>query len=128
MTYGILLEFSTPDNLVAATRAAYEKGFRKLEAYSPFPIEELEEAMVFKKNRVPLFALIGGIVGGLTAYSLQYYAAVIAYPMNIGGRPYHSWPAFIPITFELTVLFSALSAVGRYALAKRIAAAVSPAL
>ena len=94
-----------------AARAAREQGYRKLDAYSPFPIEELSEALHLHKNKLPLIVLIGGILGGLTGYLLQYYVTVIYFPINIGGRPLHSWPSYIVITFELTILFAAISAV-----------------
>jgi hypothetical protein len=109
--YGVMAEFDSPTALVNAARAAREKGYRKLDAYTPFPIEELSDALHLHKNKLPLIVLIGGIIGGLTGYLLQYYISVIYYPINVGGRPLHSWPAYIIITFELTILFAALSAV-----------------
>lgn len=109
--YGLMAEFDNPSSLVTAARAAREKGYRKLDAYSPFPIEELSEALHLHKNKLPLIVLIGGICGGLTGYLLQYYVTVWYFPINIGGRPLHSWPAYIVITFELTILFAAISAV-----------------
>src|SRR5215831_9152219 len=109
--YGLLAEFSDPTELVAAARRAYEEGYRQMDAYSPFPVEELAEALGFRRTRVPLIVLIGGLVGCVGGYFLQYYVAAVHYPINIGGRPLNSWPAFIPITFELTVLVAALSAV-----------------
>ena len=109
--YGLMAEFEEPSALVNAARAAREKGYRKLDAYSPFPIEELSEALHLHKNKLPLIVLLGGITGGLTGYLLQYYVTVVNYPINIGGRPLHSWPAYIVITFELTILFAAISAV-----------------
>jgi hypothetical protein len=109
--YGVTAEFDNPTALVNAARAAREKGYRKLDAYSPFPIEELSDALHLHHNRLPLIVLIGGIVGGLTGYLLQYYVTVIEFPINIGGRPLHSWPAYIIITFELTILFAAISCV-----------------
>lgn len=109
--YGLLAEFETSDALLAAAQAASAQGFRQLDAYSPFPIEGLAEAIGFEKTRVSLVVLIGGIVGGATAYAMQYYSTVWDYPMNVGGRPLHSWPSFVPITFELTVLFAAIAGV-----------------
>jgi len=109
--YGVMAEFDNPTALVNAARAVREKGYRKLDAYSPFPIEELSGALGLHKNKLPLIVLCGGILGGLTGYLLQYYVTVIDFPINIGGRPLHSWPAYIIITFELTILFAAISAV-----------------
>jgi hypothetical protein len=109
--YGLMAEFETPTELVKAARAAREKGYRKLDAYSPFPIEELNEALDLHKNKLPLIVLAGGILGGLTGYLLQYWITVWYFPINIAGRPLHSWPAYIVITFELTILLAALSAV-----------------
>lgn len=109
--YGLMAEFDSAKDLVAAAHKAHRAGYRKLDAYSPFPIEGLAEAIGFHKNGVPLIVLIGGIIGALSALGLQYYVAVITYPTNIGGRPYFSWPAFIVVIFELTILFAGLSAV-----------------
>ena len=94
-----------------AAQRAHDEGYRKMDAYTPFPIEELSEAIGFHHTRLPLVVLIGGILGCLGGYGLQYWVAAIAYPVNVGGRPYNSWPSFIPITFETTVLVAALSAV-----------------
>ena len=109
--YGVLAEFDTPDELLAATRRAHEAGYRQMDAYTPFPIEGLAEALGFHRTRLPLIVLLGGIVGGVGGYLMQYWIAAIDYPLNIGGRPLHSWPAFIPVTFELTILGAALAAV-----------------
>jgi hypothetical protein len=109
--YGLVAEFEHPNDLLKATRAAYEAGYRRIEAYTPYPIEEVSEAVSPHRNRLPLIVLIGGIVGGLGGYLLQYYTQVIDYPLNIGGRPFHSWPSFIVATFETTILGAALSAV-----------------
>jgi Alternative complex III, ActD subunit len=109
--YGLSAEFEDPTSLVHAARRAYEEGYRKMDAYSPFPIEELSEAIGFHHSRLPVLVLIGGIVGCLGGFFLQYYIAVISYPINIGGKPFNSWPAFIPVTFEVTVLLAALTAV-----------------
>jgi hypothetical protein len=106
-----MAEFDSPTALVNAARAVREKGYRKIDAYSPFPIEELSDALHLHKNRLPLIVLAGGIMGGLLGYLLQYYVTVWYFPINIAGRPLHSWPAYIIITFEMTILFAALSAV-----------------
>jgi hypothetical protein len=109
--YGLMAEFDNPTELVAAAHAARRAGYKRMDAYSPIPIEELHEAIGFHHTKLPLIVLIGGIVGGLAGYGLQYWASAIEYPLNIGGRPFNSWPAFVPITFELTILGAALSAV-----------------
>jgi hypothetical protein len=109
--YGVMAEFENPDDVVEAARRAHAEGYRKMDAYSPFPIEELTEAVGVPHTRLPWIVLGGGIVGALTGFLLQYYIAAIDYPLNIGGRPLNSWPYFIPVTFELTILFSAISAV-----------------
>ena len=109
--YGLLAEFEDPSSLVAATHKAYQSGYRCMDAYSPFPIEELHEALGSHHTRLPLIVLIGGLVGCVGGYSLQYWANAVAYPVMVGGKPIHSWPAFIPITFECTILVAALSAV-----------------
>jgi Protein of unknown function (DUF3341) len=109
--YGTMAEFASAQDLVAAARRTHEAGYRKLDAYSPFPVEELAEAIGFRKNYVPLVTLIGAIIGGLGGYLMQYWIAVISYPVNVGGRPYHSWPAFVIVTFEMTILFGAIAAV-----------------
>jgi hypothetical protein len=109
--YGLMAEFEDATALVSATERAHEVGYRRMDAYSPFPIEELHHAMGSPRSKLPLIVLIGGIVGCLGGFALQYWAATIAYPINIGGRPLNSWPAFIPVTFECTILIAALSAV-----------------
>src|SRR6266480_7526049 len=108
-SYGLLAEFSTHEELVRAAEKAYAAGFRRMDGFAPFPVDGLAEALG-KRNRLPLLVLIGGIIGGAGAYFMEWYANAISYPINIGGRPIHSWPAFIPITFELTVLAAALTA------------------
>ena len=109
--YGLMAEFEDPNALVSATRRAHDEGYRRMDAYSPFPIEELHEALGAHHTRLPLIVLIGGVIGCLGGYTLQYWASTIAYPLNIGGKPLHSWPAFIPVAFELTILGAALCAV-----------------
>lgn len=109
--YGLMAEFDNPSDLVAAAHQAREAGYRKMDAYTPFPVEELNDALGLGRTWVPFIVLIGGILGAALGYGMQYYIAVIDYPLNIGGRPLHSWPAFIPVTFEMTVLVAGLFAV-----------------
>jgi hypothetical protein len=106
-----MAEFDDANALVAATRRAHDEGYRQMDAYSPFPIEELHEALGSHHSRLPLIVLIGGLCGCVGGFALQYWAAAIAYPLNVGGRPFNSWPSFIPVTFECTILVAALSAV-----------------
>ncbi len=109
--YGLMAEFEDPQTLVAATHQAHEEGYRRMDAYSPFPIEELHDALGSPPSRLPLIVLIGGLAGCIGGYALQYWAASIAYPLNIAGKPFNSWPMFIPITFECTILAASLAAV-----------------
>ena len=109
--YGLLAEFEAPEDLVSAAERAYADGYRHMDAHTPFPVHGLAEAIGFHTNRVPLLVLIGGIIGAGLGFFSQYWAAVIDYPINVGGRPLNSWPAFIPITFEVTILVAALTAV-----------------
>jgi hypothetical protein len=109
--YGLMAEFEDPTALVDAARRAREEGFTKLDAYSPYPIEALTEALDIHDRKLPAVVLAGGIVGGLAGYALCYWTSVIAYPLNIGGKPFHSVPAFIVPTFETTILFAAFAAV-----------------
>ena len=109
--YGLLAEFEDPKQLVSAAHRAREAGYRRMDAYSPLPIEALHEAIGFHDSKLPLIVLIGGLVGCLAGYLLQYWASTMAYPLNVGGKPLNSWPAFVPVTFECTILGAALSAV-----------------
>jgi hypothetical protein len=112
-----MAEFETPGALVKAAERVRLAGYRRIDAYSPIPIEELSEALDLPRTRLPFLVLCGGILGGLAGYGLEYWSSVIEYPMNVGGRPFHSWPQFIPVTFETTVLGSALAAfIGMWAL------------
>ena len=109
--HGLMAEFADLGDLVRAARGTREAGYRRFDAYTPFPSEELAEAMAIPRDRLPLVVLTGGVLGGLGGYALQYWTSVIAYPLNVGGRPVHSWPAFIPPTFETIVLGAALAVV-----------------
>src|SRR5262245_31146653 len=109
--YGLLAEFESPEDLVQAVRRARAAGYQKMDAYTPFPVENLSEEFGFHKSALPLIVLIGGLVGCAGGFFLQYWISAIDYPLNIGGRPFNSWPAFIPVTFEMTILIAALSAV-----------------
>jgi hypothetical protein len=110
-TYGLMAEFDNVNDVITAARRVYGAGYRKIDAYSPFPLEELSEAIGFHKNGVALVCLIGGLLGGSAAFTLQWWINNVAYPVNIAGRPLNSWPSFIIVTFEMTILFSGLSAV-----------------
>jgi hypothetical protein len=115
--YGLMAEFHTAEELIEAVHKVHEAGFRNVDALTPYPIEEVAHALELPRSKMPLIVLGGGITGGLAGYMLQYWSQVLEYPMNIGGRPFHSWPAFIVPTFEMTILFAALSAVlGMFAL------------
>ena len=109
--YGIMAEFHSAQALVDAAKKTHEAGYKKIDAYSPFPIEGLAEEVGFHFDEIPLTVLIGGIIGGCTGYLMQYWMSAVDYPLNIGGKPPHSWPAFIVITFEMTILFAGISAV-----------------
>ena len=117
--YGLMAEFETPTALVAAAERARLAGYRRMDAYSPIPIEELSEALGLRRTRLPLLVLLGGIGGCIGGFGLQYWASALEYPLNVGGRPFVSWPQFIPITFETTVLGAALTCFfGMWALNK----------
>lgn len=109
--HGLMAEFSSPETLLQATRRTHEAGYRKINAYSPMPIEGLAEAVGFPHTRLPAIVLAGGLTGSICGFALQWYVNVVNFPLNIDGKPYNSWPSFIPITFELTILFGALSCV-----------------
>ncbi len=108
--YGLMAEFTEHDQLLDAARRAYAEGYRRMDAFSPFPIDELAEAIGHEYSLVPLITLVGGMIGGLGGYFMQWYAMARLYPINVGGRPHNSWPNFIPITFELTILVASASA------------------
>jgi ActD protein len=115
--YGLLAEFEHPHELVEAAEAARAAGYKRIDAYSPFPVEGLADAIGFRRNELPLIIFIGGLIGCIGGFGMQYYFNAVDYAINVGGRPLNSWPMFIPVTFELTVLCAALSAiVGLFAL------------
>ena len=117
--YGLMAEFASPTALVEATTRARLEGYRNMDAYTPIPIHEMDEALGLRRTPLPRLVLLGGILGGSAGFSLEYWASTIAYPMNIGGRPFNSWPQFIPVTFETTVLGAALTCfIGMWALNK----------
>jgi hypothetical protein len=109
--YGVMGEFETAAQLIKATEKTREAGYKDIDAYAPYPVEGLSEALGLKRSLVPYLTLLGGIGGGLSGFALEYWVNVIAYPLNIAGRPLNSWPAFIPVTFELTILGASTFAV-----------------
>ena len=109
--YGLMAEFENQNALVAAARRAHEEGYQHMDGYSPFPIDELQEALGSGRSRLPLVVLVGGMAGCVGGYLLQYWANAVAFPLNAGGKPFNAWPMFIPITFECTILGAALAAV-----------------
>ena len=110
--YGVMAEFADSEAIIAAAKNAYEAGYRQMDAYTPFPVEGLAENLTHKRSKVPLIVLLAGIAGGGGGYFMEWYATGVSYPINVGGRPLNSWPAYVPITFELTVLAGALAAIG----------------
>jgi len=110
--YGVVGRFETPDALLEAIRCLRRRDRHlRLEAYAPYAVEGLSEALNLPRGKVPLFTLVGGVLGGASGFFMQWYAAVVSFPVNIGGRPLNSWPMFIPVTFEMTILGAALAAV-----------------
>ena len=109
--YGIMAEFDSARHWSTRRARPMKPGYKKIDAYSPFPVEGLAEEIGFHHDEVPLVVLIGGLIGGATGYLMQYWMNAVDYPLNIGGKPPHSWPAFIVITFEMTILFAGISAV-----------------
>jgi len=108
--YGLVAEFESPDQLLDAAHRAREAGYRSIDAFSPMPVEGLAEAVGFHSTRLPLIVLLAGMFGAAGGFLLQWYANVLSFPLNVDGKPFNSWPAFIPITFELTILCAALAA------------------
>src|SRR5215470_6631554 len=124
--YGLMAEFDSPSAIVAAARRTYEAGYRRINAYSPFPIEELSEAIGFHRDYVALCTLICGFLGAIGGFTLQYGTAAFVYPINVGGRPLLSLPSFIPITFECTVLLASFGAFVGNLLMSRLAQPYHP--
>lgn len=118
--HGLMAEFEEAEQVLGATQRAYDEGYRRMDAYSPFPVEGLAEALGRDFSPVPLFTLAGGMIGGLGGYFMQWYAMAQLYPLNVGGRPLNSWPNFIPVTFELTILVASISAVTAMILLNRL--------
>ncbi len=108
--HGIIAEYEDSEQLLSAAKRAREAGYTKMDAYSPFPVHGLAEAIGFEDHKVPWTVFIAGVVGAVAGFALQYYISVVDYPLNVGGRPFLSWPSFIPVTFETTVLFAAFGA------------------
>jgi hypothetical protein len=109
--HGVAAEYDEPETLVEAVKKARAAGYRKMDAYTPFPVHGLAEALEFHDWRIPWAVFLAGCAGAVGGYMLQYYVSVIDYPLNVGGRPLNSWPQFIPVTFECTILFAAITAV-----------------
>jgi len=108
--YGLMMEVSSPEELIKIAMKAHVEGYRKMDAYSPFPIEGLSEALGSRRTRLPIFVFFCGLFGFALGFGMQYYSSVIAYPLNIGGKPLNSVASFIPVSFELTILFASLGA------------------
>ncbi len=109
--YGVMAEFETPEQILQAALRTHAAGYRRIDAYSPMPVEGLAEAIGFEWTSLPMVVFTGGLLGGCAGFFMCWYANVISFPLNIGGKPYNSWPAWIPITYELTILGAALAAV-----------------
>lgn len=109
--YGLAAEFDTPDDIIEATKQVKRAGYSRIDAFSPYPVEELSELIIKRPTRLPWLIFLGGVVGCIGGYLLQYWTQAIEYPLNVGGRPYNSWVSFLPVTFECTILLASLTAV-----------------
>jgi hypothetical protein len=109
--YGLMVEFETADEILHATRSAWQAGYREFDAYVPYPIEGLAAGLGMRHSRIPSIVLIGGLVGGTVGFGMQYWSMAVDYPLNVGGRPYNSWPVYVPITFEMLVLVASFAAL-----------------
>lgn len=108
--YGLLAEFDSPEEILKATHQTHAAGYRKIDTFTPIPVEGLAEAVGFDWTALPIVVFLGGLFGGLAGFGMCWYANVISFPLNIGGKPYNSWPMWIPITFEMTILGAAICA------------------
>jgi hypothetical protein len=109
--YGVMAEFETAQQILDATRAAWQRGYREMDAYTPYPVEGLATELGETTSRVPFVILVSGIVGAGIGFFMQYWSMAVAYPLNVGGRPYNSWPVFVPIMFEVMVLIASFAAI-----------------
>jgi hypothetical protein len=109
--YGLIAEFDTPDAILAAAKAVRAAGYKRFEAYTPFPVHGLADAVAPEDHRLKWLIFLGGAAGAAIGYGLQYWVSVIAYPHNVGGKPKHAWPAFFPVTFECMVLLASFAAL-----------------
>jgi hypothetical protein len=109
--YGIVAEFTTTTALIHATTEARKAGYKRMDAYTPYPVEAVYHALGARHSRIPWLIFLGGLIGAATGFGFQYWTAVIAYPINVGGRPLNTWPMFIPVTFEFTILIAGLTTV-----------------
>jgi hypothetical protein len=109
--HGLMAEFTTAEAILRAVRAARQEGYKDMDAYTPYPVEGLAEELGLKRNRVPFVVLMGGFIGAGVGYFMQYWAMAVDYPLNVGGKPYNSWTAYIPITFEVMVLVASFAAI-----------------
>lgn len=118
--YGLLAEFDRSEDLIEAVVALKVRGYERIEAFTPYPVKEVGDLIHGRARLIPLLVLMGGVAGGVAGYLIQYYTAVIDFPLNVGGRPLHSWPAFVPVTFELSIMFAALSGLAGFLIATRL--------
>ncbi|HEY4310283.1 MAG TPA: DUF3341 domain-containing protein [Pirellulales bacterium] len=109
--HGLMAEFATPEEILAATRASWEAGYRDMDAYTPYCVAGLATALGMKRSRIPSIVFLGGVTGAMVGFFMQYYTSSVDYPLNVGGRPLNSWPAYVPITFEVLVLVASFAAV-----------------
>ena len=109
--FGVMAEYANEEEVVHAAQKMYDLGYRKMDGYTPFPVHGLDEAIGRRRTKLPMLVLAGGIAGLVGGMGMMWFSSVVHYPINVGGRPYFSWPMFIPIAFECTVLLASLTAV-----------------